>query len=251
MLNYKIEGEGPPLLLCHGFGISFNIWKELSPILRKRIQLVIVELPGIGSSPIPPAGESYLSRAVEELELLRSYLNIPRWTVLGYSSGSRVIEAYLQIHGIRVERAIFLCPAYVSKGTADGLRIAISLDKNYPSLGNYVLTGSRIRFLIRLLAFNLRHNPQVDKWYREISTQPMEILKETLRLLPEGGAHKFVVPDQIPALFIWGNRDWITANPHPPCGRDVIIEATHSAPQTSADEVAKNILTFIKMGNDH
>ena len=45
-----------PLLLVHGFGISFNIWKELLPLLCPYFTLVMVELPGIGESPMPRPG---------------------------------------------------------------------------------------------------------------------------------------------------------------------------------------------------
>ena len=127
MLNYKIEGDGPSLLLCHGFGISFNIWKELGPLLGKHFKLISVELPGIGRSPHPSSGQGYLDFAIKELESLRESLDIPLWSVLGYSSGSRVAEAYLQAHGDRVERGIFLCPAYVANSKAHGLRIAIKV----------------------------------------------------------------------------------------------------------------------------
>ncbi len=245
MLNYKIEGDGPPLLLCHGFGISFNIWKELSPLLGKHFKLVSVELPGIGLSPLPPPRQAYLDFAVKELESLRESLDIPLWSVLGYSSGSRVVEAYLQTHGNRVERVIFLCPAYVAKSRASGLRIANNIDKRFPSLGDWVLTGTRIRFLIRLLGFNLRRDPAVDAWYVEISSRPVETLKETLRSLPDGGARPFSVPGQIPVLYIWGSEDWITANPRLPSTCDVFIHASHSAPQTSAPAVVESILSFI------
>jgi pimeloyl-ACP methyl ester carboxylesterase len=245
MLNYKIEGDGPPLLLCHGFGISFNIWKELRPLLEKSFTLISVELPGIGRSPRPPSSQAYLDFAVKELESLREFLDIPLWSVLGYSSGSRVAEAYFQAHGDRVERGIFLCPAYVANSRAIGLRIAKKMDEHIPSLGDWVLTGIRIRFLIRLLGFNLRRHPAVDAWFMEISSQPVEILKETLRSLPEGGARPFSVPCQIPVLFIWGSEDWITANPRIPSSRDVFIRANHSAPQTSAPAVVESILTFM------
>jgi pimeloyl-ACP methyl ester carboxylesterase len=245
MLNYQIEGDGPPLLLIHGFGISFNIWKEISPILRDRFTLVTVELPGIGCSPLPPDVRPYLTAAVEELDLLRASLNLPRWSVLGYSSGSRVAEAYLQTHRDRVDRAIFLCPAHVTQGKATGLRIASLVDEHLPALGNMVLSGWRIRFLIRLLAFNLRRDPAVELWYAEITSQPVEILKKTLRSMPDGGACPFKLPNQIPVLFIWGSKDWITATPRRLSVRDVVIQANHSAPQTSAHTTAESILSFL------
>jgi pimeloyl-ACP methyl ester carboxylesterase len=253
MLNYQIQGHGPPLLLLHGFGISFNIWNGLVPLLRDHFTLVMVELPGIGRSSLPPPADTsialsaslYLAAAVDALDSLQASLELPRWSVIGYSSGSRVAEAYLQSHADRVERAIFLCPAVTSPFKAVSLRVGIHLDRKFPQLGNWVLSGWRMRFLIQLLGFNLRPNSIAPAWYTEITSQPMEVLKETLRSMPEEGARPFVVPEEIQALFVWGREDIITATPRRPSSRDVIFHANHSMPQTSARRVGDVILSFL------
>ena len=246
MLNYRIDGDGPPLLLLHGFGISFNIWTELAPCLRGHFQLVTVELPGVGLSPVPPPAQPYLAAAVDALDSLRDSLSIPRWSVIGYSSGSRVAEAYLQSHAERVERAVFLAPAHTTADKALGLRIASKVDARIPAIGNWVLSGWRLKFLIHLLGFNLQKTDRVPLWYAEISSQPVSVLKSTLRSLPDFGARQFDIPAEIPALFVWGREDLITATPRRPSASDVIIHATHSAPQTSAREVGNVVLRFLK-----
>ena len=260
MLNHRLEGHGPPLLLLHGFGISFNIWSGLIPLLRDHLTLVTVELPGIGCSPLPPPTDTstalreaphwgsaslYPAVAVDALDSLRDFLAIPRWNVLGYSSGTRVAEAYLQSHAERVERAVFLCPALTLPVKAAGLRAGIQLDRRFPQLGNWILSGVRVRFLISLLGFNLHPNRFVGAWYTEITSQPIEVLKATLRSMPDGGARPFDLPD-VPSLFVWGREDLITVTPRRPSSRDVIIHATHAAPQTQAREVAKVIVPFLR-----
>ena len=112
-------------------------------------------------------------------------------------------------------------------------------------MGNWVLSGWRIRFLVHLLGFNLRRNSPVDAWVDEITSQPVDILKETLRSMPDDGARPFEVPDAIPALFVWGMEDLITATPRKPSMRDVVIHANHSMPQTCAGEVAEIIAPFL------
>lgn len=246
MLNHRIDGDGPPLLLLHGFGISFNIWTELAPRLLGHFTLVTVELPGIGLSPLPPHSGPYLAAAVDALDSLRASLAIPRWRVLSYSSGTRVAEAYLQSCALRVERAVFLCPAQTSLPKAHGLRAASMLDERRPALGNWILSGWRIRFLIHLLAFNLRPDPRLPAWFAEIASQPVDVLKTTLRSLPDFGARPFDLPAGIPALFIWGREDLISAAPRHPSARDVLIHGTHSAPQTSAQEVGEITLGFLQ-----
>lgn len=254
MLNHRIDGDGPPLLLLHGFGISFNIWTEMTARLRGHFTLVTVELPGIGLSPLPPRARPYLAAASDALDSLRASLAIPRWRVLSYSSGTRVAEAYLQSYVPRVERAVFLCPAYTSLSKARGLRVASLVDERWPALGNWILSGWRIRFLIHLLAFNLRPDPRVPAWFAEIASQPVDVLKATLRSLPGFGARPFDIPAGIPALFVWGREDLITATPTPAechsaphCSlRDALIHATHSAPQTSPREVGEAVLEFLQ-----
>lgn len=246
MLNYRAEGDGPPILLLHGFGISFNIWTELIPLLRGRFSLVTVELPGIGLSPLPPLSYPYLAAAVDALDSLRVSLAIPRWDVLSYSSGTRVAEAYLQTHADRVKRAVFLAPAYTTKGKAFGLRVASAIDARFPALGDWTLSGARLRFLIRLLGFNLRADPSVDAWFSEIASQPREILKATLRSLPGFGARPLAVPANVPALFVWGSEDLITKTPRRPSARDVVIPATHAMPQSRAREVGEILLSYLE-----
>ncbi|MBV6395460.1 MAG: 2-succinyl-6-hydroxy-2,4-cyclohexadiene-1-carboxylate synthase [Anaerolineales bacterium] len=246
MLSHKIHGGGPPLLLIHGFGISFNIWNGLRPILADHFTCIEAELPGIGLSPAPPRDSSYLAAAVDALESLRASLSIARWRVLSYSTGTRVAEAYLHAHAERVERAVFLCPAQATSANARGLRFADKVDARFPPVGNWILSGWRIRFLIQLLGFNLKTNALAPAWFAEITSQPVHILKTTLRSMPGGGVAPIHVPPKIPALFVWGKEDLITVRPKRSSSRDVIIHANHSMPQTGAKEAAEIVAPFLR-----
>jgi pimeloyl-ACP methyl ester carboxylesterase len=242
MLNYQIEGNGPPLLLIHGFGISFNIWQNLRPLLRDAFTLITIELPGIGKSSTPEG--DYLEACDRDLESLRLTLKIERWNILGYSSGTRVAEYYLNRHADHVLKIIYLCPAQTQAFKAVGLRVAKGLDARFPSAGNWVLSGWRLYFLIRLLGFNLRPSHHARAWMNEISSQPVEILKETLHTIPDHGARVFDIPS-VPYLFIWGRRDLITTSPRKPDLHQRFVDATHAAPVMNAEEVASVALPFL------
>ena len=49
-LFYRVVGQGSPLVLIHGFGVSGHIWQALLPYLARRYQVFIVDLPGYGKS---------------------------------------------------------------------------------------------------------------------------------------------------------------------------------------------------------
>lgn len=244
MLAYEVDGRGPSLLLIHGFGISFTIWNELRPLLSDHFTLIMVELPGIGRTPPPAPGCDYLDEATEGIEQVRRHLGINSWRVLSYSSGTRTAEYYLKLHGDKVEYAAFLCPVETRPLTAALLRSAVFWDRRFPRFGDWVLSGRRFMALLNLLGFNLRGGPLMQAWFDEITSQPVGILKETLRSIPGGGVGKFSLPPGLPCLFIWGREDWITASPRRETGIHRLIHANHSAPQTAAREAAALLIPF-------
>lgn len=242
MLNYRIEGDGPPLLLIHGFGISFNIWRNLVPVLRQRFRLILIELPGIGSSSAPQG--DYLTFSVNEIEQLRVALKIDRWRIFSYSSGTRVAEAYLEQYADHVVKIVYLCPLQARLQGSIGLKFAKVFDARFPALGNWVLSGGRLQFLIRLLGFSWQRSDYVQEWVDEISSCPVRILKQTLRSLPMDGRKAFRAPS-VPYLFIWGKNDLITASPRRASAYHHLIDASHAAPITAADEVANLVIPFL------
>ena len=51
-IRYKIEGEGPPILLLHTIRNNIEYFNNLTPLLTKHFKVYSVELPGHGHSPI-------------------------------------------------------------------------------------------------------------------------------------------------------------------------------------------------------
>lgn len=245
MLNYKIEGHGPPLLLVHGFGISFEIWTALAPRLSEHFTLVTIELPGIGLSPPPPPAAPYLGACIAAMEATRSALGFSSWRVLAYSTGTRVVEMYAQLFPQAVEQVAFICPLHVAPQHRLSLRIAGALDAHFPSFGDFLLSGMRLRFLVLLLAFNLQRHLLAEEWYRFISVQSINPLKDFLRVIFEVGIGAFDLPQNIPALFLWAAEDWIIPAPQRLSPRDRIIRSNHSAPQTSAQEIGDLLIPFL------
>lgn len=242
MLSYRIEGDGLPVLMIHGFGISFNIWSNLAPLMREHFKLIVIELPGIGLSPVPEG--DYLEFCVREIEILRRHLKINRWRIFSYSSGTRVAEAYIERYADHVVNVLFLCPVQTQFYKATALTMAKALDARFPHLGNWVLSGRRLDFLIRLLGFNLQKSEHARAWMEEISACSTEILKHTIRSMPNGGRRPFATPP-VPYLFIWGKQDRITASPRKPSAHHRLINANHSAPVTAAEEVAELAIPFL------
>ncbi len=230
------------MLLIHGFGISFVIWKNLIPFLGAHFTLVMVELPGIGRSPMPASG-TYLSVSVDALERLRLKLGFETWDVFGYSTGSRIAEAYVQTYARRVCRAIFLCPMFVDKPKILFLRLGFWINGFFPAAGTWLLRGWRLRFFISLFGFNLTPDPHTDEWYCQISEVPVDVLKETLKMISRLGRNPYSAP--VPFSVIWGRADIIPVMPHRRGPHDYFVNSNHAAPVIAADEVSAFIIRFL------
>lgn len=83
-------GDGPPVLLLHGYPQTRSMWRLVAPSLAEHFTVVASDLRGYGDS-AKPAGEVYDKRAMaaDQLALMRS-LGFERFAVVGHDRGGRV-----------------------------------------------------------------------------------------------------------------------------------------------------------------
>src|SRR6266545_2979492 len=105
-------GEGPPVLLLHGFPETHFCWHAVAPQLARDHAVVAPDLRGYGASQAAaggPRGEGYTKRemAAELVELMAS-LGHERFAVVGHDRGARVAYRLALDHPERVKRAAVL-----------------------------------------------------------------------------------------------------------------------------------------------
>jgi haloacetate dehalogenase len=103
-----VAGEGPAVLLLHGFPQTHHCWHLLAPALAEANRVVVCDLKGYGESragPGGPLGEGYgnRERAAELVELMAG-LGIARFSVVGHDRGGRVAYRMALDHPGAVER---------------------------------------------------------------------------------------------------------------------------------------------------
>ena len=92
-LHYRIAGEGPALILLHGYAETSLMWEPIMPLLAKRFTVIAPDLPGIGDSDIPAQGLDMKSAAVSIHELAKA-LGVKSAEVVGHDIGLMVAYAY-------------------------------------------------------------------------------------------------------------------------------------------------------------
>jgi pimeloyl-ACP methyl ester carboxylesterase len=103
-------GEGPPVLLIHGYGDTADGWRRVVPGLLKDHRVVAVDMPPFGRSSAPPKGE-LLEFYGEFFPALLDELGLERTTVIGHSLGGAVALRLAIKNPERVERLGLVAPA--------------------------------------------------------------------------------------------------------------------------------------------
>ena len=108
-------GEGPPVLLLHGFDSSFLEFRRLAPLLLERYQLFMPDLFGFGFSP-RPSGVAYGPDAVMG-HLAAVLEQLPQGqpiAVIGASMGGSVAVELARRHPSVIQSLLLLAPAGLS-----------------------------------------------------------------------------------------------------------------------------------------
>jgi pimeloyl-ACP methyl ester carboxylesterase len=99
-------GEGPPLLLIHGFLVCHQEWADMLPALSRHFRCIAVDLPGFGGSDKPGTDRFGYTREAfaSVLHDLLDTLEISRAHVCGHSMGGAVALTLAADHPDRIER---------------------------------------------------------------------------------------------------------------------------------------------------
>jgi haloacetate dehalogenase len=106
-INLAIAGEGPPVLLLHGYPQTHAMWHKVAPQLAREYTVVCADLRGYGDSSKPkgvPGHANYSKRAMalDMVEVMET-LGFPKFHLVGHDRGARVAHRLARDHGRRVQ----------------------------------------------------------------------------------------------------------------------------------------------------
>jgi len=120
------EGDGPHLLLVHGFGSSRAQWRLNLPDLEQFCTPVVIELLGHGRSLSPDDPAAYtVDRYIARFEAVRSRLGLDRWMTCGQSYGAALTLRYALARPDSVARQVItnskaaLAPEFLAVSEAE------------------------------------------------------------------------------------------------------------------------------------
>ena len=108
MLHYVTAGDGPPIVLLHGWPQTWWEWRHIIPELTKRFTVIAPDLRGLGDSSRPVTGYDKKTIAEDVWRLVNGTLGQERFAVVGHDWGGPIAYALAAAHSDAIEKLVIL-----------------------------------------------------------------------------------------------------------------------------------------------
>jgi len=225
-LAVDVRGDGPALLLLHGFPLDRSIWThQLSALQGWR--RIAPDLRGLGESDAPDDGYA-MSAYADDLARLLDRLRVQRAVVVGLSMGGYVAFEMLRRHRDRVA-GLVLCDTKAEADTPEGRKARDENVKLVESGGAAALAQRMVPVLLGRTTQQTQP-PLVKRMHEMIGRMPPQGLAGALRAMRDRPDSTDLLPTiKVPTLVVVGQEDEMT----PPAAARRMTDAIPSAAMTT------------------
>ena len=216
---YAVAGEGPPLLLIHGFGGEIWVWEKQVSALSQRYRLYIPDLLGYGYSDRPKVDYTP-TLFIDSIRQLMDHLGVHRASLIGNSMGGGIAWAFALSHPERVDKLVLIDsipPDLLPEVRNPSFRwfLAIRNLPLLPSLAVSLHTRGMLRTTLKEMVHDDRliTDAVVERQYQigRIGGTG-RVMTSTARQVAEVKRHEGALAALAkPTLIIWGEQDEVFA----------------------------------------
>lgn len=249
--------KGESLLILHGWGSNSERWQRVKELLEKKgIEVLVLDLPGFGRIPSPTKAwgrDDYINWIFQKVKDYnpptaqqgKLYNNWQKFNLLGHSFGGGLAVKIATSFPEKIEKLVLCAPAIIKRNS-----IKAYLFYWIAYLGKKIFSLPKFKILYPL-AEKLIYKLAGTKDYYVADG----MMKETMKKIgKEEPLEELLEKVKIPTLILWGKRDGILplkdAYRIKEKIRDsklkIIPKARHSPHREAPEELAENIIQFIK-----
>lgn len=108
-IHYVTRGQGPLMVMIHGFPDFWYTWRLQMPALSERFQVVAIDQRGYNLSDQPEGVENYsMDRLVDDVEAVIRHFKRDRAIVVGHDWGGMVAWSFAMKHPEMTDRLVIL-----------------------------------------------------------------------------------------------------------------------------------------------
>jgi len=252
-VTFRMQGEGPAILLIHGIAGSSRAWREVMPALAEHHLVIAPDLLGHGES-AKPMGDYSLGAFASGLRDLLEVLDVERATVVGQSFGGGVAMQLAYQHPERCERLVLVGSGGLGREVSWMLR-ALSLpgaEYVLPVVAPWFVRyrGDAVSRFIKDRGVRAPKVAEMWSAYRSLTeTENRHAFMKVVRGVIDPGGQTVSAMDRlylaaaVPTLIVWGDEDPIIPVAHAYAAHETIagsrleiIEGVGHFPHVEAPE---------------
>jgi pimeloyl-ACP methyl ester carboxylesterase len=167
-IHIRVGGQGPAVVLLHGFGDTGDMWAPAAAALAANHTVVVPDLRGMGLSSQPAGGYDKRTQAADVAAVLDA-LRTDRAAVVSHDIGNMVAYAFAAQHSGRTTRWVVMDAPLPGIGSWEEI-------VKSPLLWHFNFRGPDVE---RLVAG--RERIYLDRFWNELSADPTAIDEATRR----------------------------------------------------------------------
>jgi pimeloyl-ACP methyl ester carboxylesterase len=161
-IHVRVGGQGPAVVLLHGFGDTGDMWAPLAADLARDHMVVVPDLRGMGLSSKPEGGYDKQTQA-GDIRAVLTRLGIDRAAIVGHDIGTMVAYAYAVRFPDKTDRLV------VMDAPVPGIPPWNEIVRN-PLLWHFDFGGADAERLVRG-----RERIYLDRFWNEFAGDPSKI----------------------------------------------------------------------------
>lgn len=243
--NFKMAGEGPAILILHGWGGSSSSWVKVQGILSaKGYRVICPDFPGFGKSNIPKEPWTITDYVNWVFDFAKSQ-RMDKFFLLGHSFGGRIAIKFAVTFPEKI-KSLILCNSSGIKKDPDFKTEIIFL---FSRIGN-MLFSAKILARFKDGARNFFYIFLRRKDYVKAKGMMKEIIKKVL----EEDLFPYLNKIEAATLIIWGKEDKLVSVKDASIFNkeiknsqlEILPEAGHSPHLESPGKLTDIIVNFLK-----
>ena len=139
-LNYVVEGDGPAVVLLHGFLEDHSIWNGFTGRLSGRYKVLAIDLPGFGNSNVFSENHSMQAMA-EAVACAMAEEKIDQCIMVGHSMGGYVTLAFADQYPAKLKGFVL----FHSQAEADDADGKINRDRAIDIVKKHIPMGGGVQ----------------------------------------------------------------------------------------------------------
>jgi pimeloyl-ACP methyl ester carboxylesterase len=222
VVHYEAQGNGPPVILLHGWLGSWGYWLDTMTALSDQFRTYALDFWGFGESG-KPRSRYEIRDFVSLVDQFMNRLGIPSAPMVGHSMGGTVALQLAVEHPGRVTKVV----AVGSPVHGSSLSLPLRLAGRKPVAHVVWRAPALLRWGIRLFSPRLARDSR--RWYdmivHDLSRTTLEAFLSSIRSLRETDLRSRLDTVSVPVMGIYGEKDIIVD----PRQGDVLLRAVPRA----------------------